>query len=66
MDSMAQFRCKNFMTFENGYFKNLRSLGITVKNPAQQLKAKTQMSLSPRLSSKVNPEDQVRLSSVVH
>ena len=37
-----------------------------VRSPAQQLKAKAQLSLSPKLSSKLSPEAQVRLSSVVH
>ena len=44
----------------------LPSMDYVVKSPAQQLKVKAQLSLSPKLSSKLNPEAQVRLSSVVH
>ena len=60
------------MTFENLLFsqkilqKSKVSMDYVVKSPAQQLKVKAQLSLSPKLSSKLNPEAQVRLSSVVH
>ena len=41
-------------------------VGVLLENLAQQLKSKAQLSLSPKLSSKLNPKAQVRLSSVVH
>ena len=40
--------------------------GILLKSPAQGLKAKAQVSLSPKLSSRLSHKAQVRLSSVGH
>ena len=40
--------------------------GVLLESPAQQLKPKAQLSLSPQLSSKLSNEAQVRLSSVGH
>ena len=40
--------------------------GIVLKSPAQGLKAKAQVSLSPKLSSRLRHKAQVRLSSVGH
>ena len=41
-------------------------VGVLLESPAQQLKPKAQLSLSPQLSSKLSNEAQVRLSSVGH
>ena len=43
-----------------------KNQGIIEISPAQRLKAKAHLSLSPKLSSKLSPKAQVRLSSVVH
>ena len=40
--------------------------GHLSKSPAQRLNTKAQLSLSPKLSSKLSPKAQVRLSSVGH
>ena len=40
--------------------------GVLLESPAQQLKPKAQLSLSPQLSSKLSTRAQVRLSSVGH
>ena len=40
--------------------------GHLSKSPAQRFNTKVQLSLSPKLSSKLSPKAQVRLSSVGH
>ena len=40
--------------------------GHLSKSPAQRLNTKAQLSLNPKLSSKLSPKAQVRLSSVGH
>ena len=46
--------------------KLIIEVGVLLESPAQQLKPKAQLSLSPQLSSKLSNEAQVRLSSVGH
>ena len=48
------------------YLKLMIEVEVLLECPAQQLKAKAQLSLSPQLSSKLSTRAQVRLSSVGH
>ena len=57
---------KNISKIGENMPKLLIEAGVLLESPAQQLKPKAQLSLSPQLSSKLSNEAQVRLSSVGH